>query len=53
MKRLLRIPYHGALAMLRPENGTHVAALSEITGERALRNILMKLRTSNDGRSKL
>ena len=43
MKRLLQVPYFGALALAFPQNGEHIAALGEVTGEAALKRCLTRL----------
>ena len=42
-QRHFKIPYYGAMAMLRPTNGEYVAALSELTGEYALKRLHQRL----------
>ena len=41
--KYLKIPFYGAMALLRPTNGEYVAALSELTGEYALRRLHQRL----------
>jgi hypothetical protein len=51
MNKLLKVPFYGAMSLLRPENGEYVARLSEITGEATLRRMRNRLKTTVAGRS--